>query len=232
MIKIFGMEHLLFLFAYFAISIAILVIAKLKIKSNKVELIYFRTLSIIIIVADLLCRIGEGMQYGFINGLPSSICSVTGFILPIIVLFGKKNLSVYQGLVYIGIFGGVFALILATYISQGTTIFQLNTFMSLIYHGFILMLCVSMILFGWFKPDLKRSYYFPLIFSLYIAFGAFEIFVIGILDAMSMRYPLIDNTPFTCWFILPVGTVLVYLTAFIYEFSLKLLNRKKGKNNV
>ena len=84
-----------------------------------------------------------------------------------------------------------------------------------------------MIMFGWFKPELRKSYYFPLVYSLYITFGAFEIHVLGLLDAMSIKFALIDNSPLTCWFILPVGAILVYLTAFIYELLVKIIKKKK-----
>lgn len=233
-LKALGKEHIISLIIFLILGLFVLIFSKLKIKTHKTELIYFRILSIFIIISNLLCRIGEGIQYGFINSIPSSICAVTGFVLPLIILFGKKNLGVYQGLIYLGTIGGLFALILAPFISQGPTIFQLNTFMALVYHWLLLILCISMILFNWFKPEIKRSFYFPVVYSSYIAFGAFEYFVLEIGNPMSIRYPLIDNTPFTCWFILLVGTILVYLIAFIYEFTIKLINKKKNKydNNI
>ncbi len=228
MLEVFGKEHIIFLIIYFILGLTLLIISKIKIKSWKIELIYFRILSILIIISDLFCRIGEGIQYGFINGLPSSICSITGFVLPIIILFGKKNLGVYQALVYMGIVGGFFTLLLAPFISQGSSIFQLNTFMALLYHGLLLILCISMILFKWFKPEVKKCHYFPLVYSLYITLGAFEYFNLEIISAMSIKYPLISNTPLTCWFILLVGTILIYLVGFIYEACVKIVSKNKG----
>lgn len=221
MLDIFKNDRIIFLIIYIIFGFLILFLAKLKIKSWKYELLYFRIISILIIICNFLCRLEEGRQYGYINGLPTSFCSVTGFVLPLIILFGKKNLGVYQALMYMGIIGGVYTIFVVPFISQDTSILQLNIFFSSIYHGLLIILCISMIIFRWFKPELKKCYCFLIVYSFYITFGTFEIFVLGAYNAMCIRYPLIQNTPLNCWLILPIGIVLVYLTAFIYEICVK-----------
>lgn len=227
MLEIFKNDRIIFLIIYTIIGFLILLFAKLKIKSWKYELLYFRIISILIILGNLLCRLEEGRMYGYINGLPTTFCSVTGFLLPLIVLFGKKNLGVYQALMYMGVIGGVYTIFVVPFVSPGVSVLELNILFSSVYHGLLIILCISMIMFGWFKPELKKCYCYFIVYCFYITLGTFEINVLGAYNAMCINSPLVKNTPLNCWIIFPIGTVLVYLTAFIYEQSIKIINKKK-----
>lgn len=215
--KLYGKEHIIFLVVYFVVAITTLVLAKLFLKSKKSQLIYLRTLAGLTLLFNILCRIGVAIYEDPYEWFPATVCSMTSFVLPLFVLIRKENSYLYHGVFYIAIIGGIATLLYPEFISQGPTIFQLNTFMGLLHHGTLFILAVSMLLFNWFRPSLKKSYVFPLTFACYIAVGAFAIHKLGLEDGMLINSPIVKGTPINCWFILTVGTAAVYLISFLYE---------------
>lgn len=142
------------------------------------------------------------------------------------VLFGKEDLPIYNGPFYIGLIGGISSLIYPDFISQGTTIFQLNTIMGLLHHGYLFILCLAMLIFNWFRPSIKNCYYFPLTICIYITVGVFAIYKLGLKTAMLVDTPILSGTIIDIWFILIFGTILDYLVAFIYEVITKKIKFK------
>ncbi len=227
--QVFGKEHWIFLTLLSIIGIGSLVLAKLYLKTEKSQWIYMRVMAAIILIGDTITRIGVGLDYGWLNAIPNTFCSMTGFLFSIVVLFGKKNLYVYNGLWYLAIFGGLVSVVYPDFISQGTTIWHLNTMAALVYHGVMFFLCIAMGMFKVFRPSIKRSWVFPLTIALYIAFGSFLVHFLKVDDAMCIVNPMLSGTPIDCWLILAVGTALVYLAAFLYEFTPKWVKKIKEK---
>ncbi len=225
--KIFGKEHLIFLAIFLVVQISVLVVAKLKFKSEKSQWIYLRVMAGLILVFNIINRIGVGIDDGWLYMTPNTFCSLTSFVLPIIVLFGKKDLYCYNGLWYLGFFGGLATLIYPDFIGQAETIWHLNTIFSLLHHGTMFFLCIAMGMFKVFRPSIKKSWGFPLVFSLYIVIGCFEIHVLKMDEAMCIIDPLLSNTPLYCWFILVGGTALVYAAAALYTYVPRLFSKQK-----
>ncbi len=215
--KVFGWEHLTFMSIYLLFGVALLIIAKKYIKEEKGQIIFIKSLAVATLICNILTRIGVGMTYGWVTFFPSTVCSLTSFSLPLVVIFGKKNLNVYHGLWYIAIVGGIGSTLYPDYIGQNASIFFLPTICSLLHHAFIVLLSISMIMFNWFRPSIRKWYYFPLVFSCYITVGTFALHVLKIENAMSITVPLIEGTPINCWFILGVGTALEVSAVGLYE---------------
>ncbi len=229
--KVFGWQHLTFIAIYIVIGVTSLVLGKLFLKEKKGQAIFIKVLAGLTLFFNIGCRISVGYYFGWKYVFPSTICSLTSILLPIIVLFGKENLKVYHGLWYIALVGGLASTIYADYVSQNPSIFFLPTITGLLHHAFILLMVIAMILFDWFRPSLKKRYYFPMIFTGYIAVGTFALHVLDIKDAMSIATPIISGTPINCWFILGVGTALEVTVTLIYELILKYIQKKKATTN-
>lgn len=232
--QVFGKEHLIFLALVIIIGGGSLVLAGLKFKSEKSQWIYMRVLASLVLLFNILTRVGIMINYSSKGWILDSYCSLTSFLLPLIVLFGKKDLKVYQGLWYLGFAGGLGTTIYPGYIGQGATIFHLNTIMGLLHHATIFILCIAMWMLKVFRPKLKTTHYFPMVISLYITVGVLEMQLFNVEDPMAIVNPLISGTPMYAWFILIVGTALVYLFAFLYEYIPKwarIIKEKKTAKN-
>lgn len=229
--KVFGRQHLTFIAIYVVLGVASLILAKLFLKERKGQTIFIKVLAGLTLIFNIGCRLSVGYYFGWKYVFPSTICSLTSILLPIIVLFGKENLKVYHGLWYIALVGGLASTIYADYVSQNPSIFYLPTITGLLHHAFIILLVVAMVLFDWFRPDLKKWYYFPMIFAGYITIGTFALHVLEIENAMSITVPIISGTPLNCWFILGVGTVLEIFVNIIYTLIVKYVQKKKATTN-
>lgn len=226
MSKVFGWQHLVYLAIVIVITIVGLILAKKYIKDKKWQMIFIKILAGLTLACNLGCRIAVifhtgGVKYGF----PYTICALTSFALPLAVLFGKENSNLYQGLWYLGMVGGLGTVIYPDFLGQNDSFFYPATFLSLLHHTFIMILCFAMVMFNWFRPSLKKCYYFPMIFSGYITIGAFVQHVLEIDGSMLITKPLLKGTPINCWFILVVGTVCVALVALVYELVTKKLKK-------
>ncbi len=229
--KIFGWQHLTFIAVYIIIGVTSLVLGKLFLKEKKGQTIFIKVLAGLTLISIIINRISLGYYYGWKYTFPSTICSLTSITFSLIVLFGKENLKIYHGFWYIALVGGLASTIYADYISQNPSIFFLPTITGLLHHAFILLMVIAMVLFNWFRPSLKKRYYFPMIFTGYIAVGTFALHVLDIKDAMSIATPIVSGTPINCWFILGVGTALEVLVTLIYELILKYIQKKKATVN-
>ncbi len=228
--QVFGKEHLIFLAVFLTVAIVATVLAKLYLKSEKSQWIYMRIMAALVLLFNILNRVGVGLDGGgFLFALPNTYCSLTSFILPIVVLFGKKNLYCYNCLWYMALVGGLATIIYPDFIVQAETIWHLNTIFSLLHHGTIFFLVITMGMFKVFRPSIKRSWVFPLGFCLYIVVGTFEIHFLKLEEAMCIVQPLLSGTPLNCWFILAVGTALVYIASILYEYTPKLIKKIKEK---
>ena len=228
--EVFGMEHIVFLVVFLIIGVGSLILAKLKFKTEKSQWIYMRVLAALTIAFNILTRIGVGIDHNrWMDVIPNTFCSLTGFLFPLAVLFGKKDLKVFHGLWYMAFVGGIASIIYADFIGQAATIWHINTIGALLYHGIMFILSVATGMFKVFRPSLKKSHWFPLVTCVYIALGAIELNYLGFNNAMCIRSALIGGTPLYCWFILLVGTALVYLAAFLYEYFPKLISKIKSK---
>lgn len=228
--KVFGWQHLTFLVVYIIIGVTSLVLGKLFLKEKKGQVIFIKVLAGLTLISVIINRISVGYYYGWKYTFPSTICSLTSITFSSIVLFGKENLKVYHGFWYIALVGGLASTIYADYVSQNPSIFFLPTITGLLHHAFILLMVIAIVLFNWFRPSLKKRYYFPMIFTGYIAVGTFALHVLDIKDAMSIATPIVSGTPINCWFILGVGTMLEVLVTLIYELILKYIQKKATAN--
>ena len=226
--KVFGWQHLTFLAIFLVLGTVSLILAKVFLKERKGQVIFIKVLAGITLISVILNRIFVAIHHSNIASLfPYTICSLTSFALSLVTIFGKENNNAYQALWYIGFVGGLSTLLYPDFIEQNISIFYPATITGLLHHGFCFLLTIALLLFNWFRPNLKKCYYFPMIFSGYITIGTFAQHVLKINGSMLITKPILNGTPINCWFILTVGTALVVLASLVYSLIKKSIETKK-----
>lgn len=226
--KVFGWQHLTYLAIFFVLATLSLVLAKIFLKGKRGQTIFIKVLAGLTFASNLVCRIAVAVRGSNIRHFyPYTICSLTSFALPLAVLCGKEDLDVYQALWYLGFVGGLGTLVYPDFIGQNQSFFYLATITGLLHHSFIFMLSIAMLMFGWFRPNIKKCYYFPMVFCGYITAGAFAQHVLEIDGSMLITEPILNGTPIDCWFILCVGSAGIALIALVYELVKKYILKKR-----
>ncbi len=226
--KVFGWEHITYLIIFLVIAIASLVLAKIFLKERKWQVLYIKVVAGLALLSNILCRIFVAIKDSNIShAFPYTICSLTSLLLPLAVLLGKENSNLYQGLWYLGLVGGLGTMLYPDFIGQNASVFYSCTITGLLHHSFDFLLCLAMWVFGWFRPNLKKCYFFPMIFCGYITVGAFAQHVLEINGSMLITKSVLEGTPINCWFILFVGTILIALFSLVYELIKKKCEKKQ-----
>ena len=226
--KVYGYEHLLYLLVFIIVGALMIILSKKYLKDEKKQMIYLRIIAFIILIIEILNRIGVASVNGWQYFLPYTFCGFSSLVISLAVLFGKPNMRLYQCFWYMALGGGIATMAYPDFIGQAPSIFYMNTITGLLHHSFDIILCIELLIFGWFKPSLKNWFYFPMIFTSYIVLGAFEISMLGINSAMSINVPVIGDGILNCWFIWIVASLLVFIISFLYDYIIK--KRKVIKN--
>ena len=224
--KVFGYEHLLYLLVFIIVGALMIILSKKYLKDDKSQKIYLKIIALIILIIEILNRIGVASVNGWQYFFPYTFCGFSSLVISLAVLIGKPNMKLFQCFWYMAFAGGIATMIYPDFIGQAESIFYMNTITGLLHHSFDIILCIGLFMFGWFKPSLKNWYYFPMIFTSYIVLGSFEISVVGINDAMSINKPIIGDGILNCWFIWIVASILIFITSFLYEYITKKMNKK------
>lgn len=221
--KIFGWQHLTYLAVFIVVSALTIFLSKKYLKDSKSQNIYLKVVAGLILISEILNRIFVAKDSGWNVFIPNTFCGFSSLAISLLVLFGKPKMKVFQCFWYMAFFGGIITLVYPDFIGQAQSLFYSKTITGLLHHSFDIILCINLFMFGWFEPDLKNWYYFPMVFTSYIVLGAFEMSVLGVGSAMSINKAIIGNGVLTCWFIWSVGSVLVFLASYLYN----LMKRKK-----
>ena len=225
--EVFGWQHITYLVVSIVITIATLVLGKIYCKTEKQQTIFIKVIAGLILATVLGCRFAVASKSGWKFFLPNTICGTTSFALSLCVIFGKPNMKIYHGLWFLAIVGGISTIIYPDFIGQAQSIFYPATIFGFLHHSLCILICCAMLMFGWFKFDYKKTLYFPLVFCGYMIWGLFDIQIIGVDAAMCITKPILSGTPINCWFILGVGTALIFVFTFAYNFIESKLKAKK-----
>lgn len=225
MLKVFGIEHIICLVVCVIIVILSMVLSKKYLKTDKQKTIYLKIIAGLLLVGIILNRLSIALAEGWIYLIPLSICGLTSFIFSLLVLFGKPNMRAYQCFWFMAVGGGIITLIYPDFINTASSLFEFNIITGIIHHFLCVLLALQMYMFGWFRPNLRKIYFFPMLFCVYIVVGAFEWHVLNLHVAMNFTSPLLTGTILNIWFIWVVGTAIVTCVALLYEGIIKLKNR-------
>ena len=228
--KIFGWQHLTYLAIFIVVSALTIFLSKKYLKDSKSQTIYLKIVAGLILIFEILNRVFVAIEKGWNLFIPNTFCGLSSLAISLLVLFGKPKMKVFQCFWYMAFFGGIITLIYPDFIGQAQSLFYPNTITGLLHHSFDIIICINLFMFGWFEPDLKNWYYFPMVFTSYIVLGTFELSVLGVESAMSINKALVGNGILTCWFIWSVGSVFIFLASFLYDYIKKRKTPKLIEN--
>ncbi len=233
--NVFGVEHVTYLIiCAILFTISFYLINKIKDNEKVVKyiikisafilLVLITTNRIAITYYEVVVNKTKGYNWSFV--IPSSWCGMTSLLLSLSLLFLKKDNPVLHFVCYLGIFGGPLSVLYPYFIkSQG--FFEIRSLTGLFHHTLMFWLIIVSIITGYFKPTLKKWFYYPLGFSLMLLFGLFELKVLHFPTAMQLDEPLVSGQVITSWYIVaPASFVGILVTLFIIEcFKQKSLNK-------
>lgn len=232
--KLYGAEH----FAYIAISSVIaalgLILAKKYAKTEKAQNVFLKGLALALLISILTNRLSQVFRYettNWVDIIPESYCGLTSLVLPLAVLFGKKDNNVYHFLWILALFGGISTVVYPAFIGQGPTIFYLPTISGLLHHSFSATLAIALLLFNQIHITYKKWYCTLFGFTCYLSLGAFLIGCLGLSDAFHIYTPLISDTPLTTWVMAPIYAVCYALLLLVIELVRNHIAKKRAQNS-
>ncbi|MGN1222427.1 MAG: hypothetical protein ACI4TT_04260, partial [Christensenellales bacterium] len=137
-----------------------------------------------------------------------------GFVLPLFVLFCKKDSKTLYFAVFSAFMGGVLTMLSGEDIGQVR--FQ-NTVISYFYHGLMASLSMLCVAVKYSKPTLNKV---PRVFiglSIMVVYGVFSNQVFGFSNNMYLNRPLIDGTILSWWFVGIMFMLIAIVVAIVYE---------------
>ena len=225
--KIWGWQHILYMVIFLSLTIAGLFFAKKYVKNEKGKKIIIKTLGCLLLISVVCNRISivfktEVPEWSWL--FPDSFCGMSSFVLSLAVLFGKKNNDVLHFVWMIAFVGGIITFFYPEFIGQNSSFFYMPTITGLLHHTFSWILVTTIITFDYLHITYKKWYCTLWGLTSYLAAGTFVMSVLGHGDAFSIFNPILEGTPFTFWFMLPI-----YIA--VYSFALLgfyLLDKKKN----
>ena len=224
--KLFGIEHLLYIFITTIIGGFGLLIAYKYAKKEKTQTIILKCLAVALFVAILTNRLSQVFRYEDVRWyliIPDSYCGMTSLVLSLAVLLGKRDNGVLHFTWLLGLFGGVSTVIYATFVGQGPTLFYLPTISGLLHHSFSATLVIALLMYKQIDITYKKWYYTLFGFTCYITVGVFLMYQFKVSDAFHIVEPLLPNTNLTAWVMGPIYAVAYAIILFVIE----LVKKKK-----
>lgn len=225
--QLYGWQHLTYLAIYFVILVASIILTKLYIKTDKQKTILLKSVAGVLLIFILMNRISIAVKYNNIASfIPNTYCGTTSLLLSLFVLFGKPELKAYHFLFYMGLVGGIATMFYPDFLGQDASFFYIPTISGLLHHSVLLLLCILLLQTKWFTPDLKKWKYFPIGFCCYVIYGLFIMDIFNLDNAMEINGSLIEGTPLNWWFLLIVGSALLFVALYSIELIKKYKNKK------
>ena len=222
--EVFGIEHLLYLFIFSALTVVFLICVHKFAKSSKTQTIILKITAAILFITVLLNRLAKVFDYDdpyWVALIPDSFCAMSSVLLSLTVLFGKKNNCIYHFVWLLALFGGVSTMIYPAFVSYNSSFFHLATITGLLHHSFSVVVVILLFMFKQISVTYKKWYYTFFGFTCYLTLGAFLMGYFGLSDAFHIVEPLISDTPLTAWVMAPMYAVGYAIVLFAFEFFKK-----------
>lgn len=200
--KVFGVEHILYLFVVFGMMALAYYFIRKNVKTERGLERTIRVIGAILLASIIWNRLSIAiLRDGWDSLIPGSFCGLTSLSFSLSALIFKKNSPVFHCLAYCAILGGLITLAYPDFIGQSSTIWYPMTISGLWHHTVMLFLGVLMLLTGYVKPELRKWHLLPIGLAFYVCMGLFEITHLGYDDAMEIFNPILSGTPFD-WFVM------------------------------
>lgn len=225
MLKIYGIEHILYLVIVITMLSMLMVLLKFKIKSDKSQRLMFMILGIIDIISVLINRIALSIESNnYFMLIPDSFCGMSGLVLGIGLAFFKKNNIVLHAVWFIAFLGMVITLAHPDFITKSDSLFYFPTITSLWHHTVTLFNLIAIFLFKYISLNYKKAWVQIPGTIIYIGIGFFLVFVGNVHEAYYLYVPAVKGTFLYFHYMYPM-----YLAVYALIFFGVELYRKKHK---
>lgn len=227
--KMFGYQHIIYLIISFLLTIVGVLIITFFVKGEKNINLTIRIIGFILFILIVWNRICLSIKnnYNFWYLIPDSYCGAASLLMSIAMMWGKKDNAIYHYFPYVGLVGGLCAVLFPNFLSQNESFFYPATISGLLHHSVLLFSIIVCFIKCQFRPTLKK-FYIPIIFEIIlVALGYFELYVLKFESAYNLTAPLISNTILTWWFVSILVFIVTYLVMFLYDLYYKI----HSKNN-
>lgn len=226
--KIYGIEHFIYVLVVLLISIPSLILLKkyMKTESQKNRTIKIVALILLISIVSnrvTICLNQDDLKW--YHFLPNQYCGLSSFVLSLSVLLGKKNNNFLHFVWFLALLGGVVTLIYPDFLPQDPSFFYGPTITGLLHHTIAVYMVIVLFMFNYITIIYKKWYCTILGFTCYFSYGAFLITNHYYSDSFHMLTPILSGTNLTAWVMAPIYLVVYSIILFIVE----IIRRGKAK---
>lgn len=218
--QVFGKEHLIYIFVSIIVALAVFILTKRFVKTEKLKNIVIKVagaILFIIIFMNRLVLVFEHNQVDWILFVPDTICSTSSFVLSLAILFGKKDNKVLHFIWLVSLAGGVITTFYPNFIGQNSKFMYPPTIFGMLHHTWGAIVVILLFLLGYLKLTYKKWYCTLIGFTSYLSYGAFLMCVLKIDNPLYMTGPALDGTIFTVWVLIPIYFVVYGLILGVLE---------------
>lgn len=214
----YGWEHLTYLAITFSLCTLAVILIKIFVKDEKRLGITYKIIGsilFILIVWNRICISLRDSNWWLL--IPDSYCGLCSFLLSLVLMFGKKDNIFLHFICYIGLVGGLSAVLYPNFITQADYFLYPATISGLLHHTVMFFTIILMFITKWFTPTLKRWYVLPLGLGVCVFLGVFELKFFNIDDAFNILTPVIGNKDIYTYLICLAIFIASLITEFIYD---------------
>lgn len=223
---VYGPEHITYIIISLAVAAAAIFCSVKYIKTEKAEKIFLYSAAGIlfaIIVANRLTLVFEHGNVDWLKMLPDTFCSASSYVLPLAIVFGKRDNNVLHFIWLIALAGGTITTFYPDFIGQNPSFLYPPTILGMMHHTVAAIIVIILIIKQYVNLTYKKWYCTLFGFTSYFAYGEFLMCVLSYGNPFYMTGPALPNTPFTAWVIAPIY-VAVYALILL---AVELVRRKK-----
>lgn len=223
--QVFGKEHLIYVIVSIIVTLAVCILSKLFIKTEKAKTIFIKISGLILFIIIFSNRLALVFEYDKANWMKlitDSFCSTSSYVLSLALLIGKRNNNVLHFIWLVALAGGAITTFYPNFIDQNPSFMYPLTILGMMHHTWSAIVVILMFLHGYLNLTYKKWYCTLIGFMAYLSYGAFLMCVLKFNNPFYMTGPAIDGTIFTAWVIAPIYIVVYSLIILIVELVRKI----------
>ncbi len=211
----YGGPHLVVLACFVIVMVLLITLSCIYAKTERSKVYVIKITAGITLFGTIISRfIYNDWTPTFLEFLPNTFCSTMGFILPLFVLFCKKDSKNLFYALFAGFMDGLITIL------SGDDIGQIdvdNTIISYFYHSLMVtlpMLCVAL---KYCRPTLDKVPRLVIGFAFMVVYGVFSNQTFNYENNMYLNEPLLEGTPLTWWVVGFMMIGIAIIVTLIYE---------------
>lgn len=231
--QVFGKEHLIYIAVSILVAFSVCGFTKRFAKTEKAGRSVVKVAAGVLFLIIFANRLALVFEYGdpdWKKLITDSFCSTSSYVLPLAILFGRKNNNVLHFIWLVALAGGTITTFYPNFIDQNPSFLYPPTILGMMHHTWSAIVVALMLMNGYLTLTYKKWYCTLFGFTAYLAYGAFLMCVLKFDNPFYMTAPAIDGTVFTAWVIAPIYIAVYALILFAVEFFRDRRNQKKCRD--